>query len=130
MLSPPFLAMAPNYFCNESGHENFQNLQDWQDFANVIDKGKSLSEALLFAWEEHIVYRNCSDCQKQFLYTTCSPHVLSLEFSSCKSVNNLSSYCGLVDAKIRASDKDLPALIGPIVAGAFVLIFKVNSYNF
>ena len=39
MLSPPFLAMAPNYFCNESGHENFQNLQDWQDFANVIDKG-------------------------------------------------------------------------------------------
>ena len=24
------------------------------------------------------------------------------------SMNNLSSYCGLVDAKIRASDKDLP----------------------
>ena len=24
------------------------------------------------------------------------------------SINNLSSYCGLVDAKIRASDKDLP----------------------
>ena len=23
-------------------------------------------------------------------------------------MNNLSSYCGLVDAKIRASDKDLP----------------------
>ena len=49
MLSPPFLAMAPNYFCNESGYENFQNLQDWQDFANVIDTGKSLSEALIFA---------------------------------------------------------------------------------
>ena len=29
---------------------------------------------------------------------------LSLEFS----MNNLSSYCGLVDAKIRASEKDLP----------------------
>ena len=27
-------------------------------------------------------------------------------------MNNLSSYCGLVDAKIRASDKDLP-VIGP-----------------
>ena len=26
-------------------------------------------------------------------------------------MNNLSSYCGLVDAKIRASDKDLPVLI-------------------
>ena len=25
-------------------------------------------------------------------------------------MNNLSSYCGLVDAKIRASDKDLPVL--------------------
>ena len=37
---------------------------------------------------------------------------LSLEFSCIelvhKSMNNLSSYCGLVDAKIRASDKDLP----------------------
>ena len=26
---------------------------------------------------------------------------------TCNSMNNLSSYCGLVDAKIRASDKDL-----------------------
>ena len=26
-------------------------------------------------------------------------------------MNNLSSYCGLVDAKIRASDKDLPVLL-------------------
>ena len=25
-------------------------------------------------------------------------------------MNNLSSYCGFVDAKIRASDKDLPVL--------------------
>ena len=45
-------------------------------------------------WGEHVVYKNCSECQKQFLYTTCS-------------MNNLSSYCRLVDAKIRASDKDL-----------------------
>ena len=27
-------------------------------------------------------------------------------------MNNLSSYCGLVDAKIRASDKDLPVTLG------------------
>ena len=26
---------------------------------------------------------------------------------TCNSMNNMSSYCGLVDAKIRASDKDL-----------------------
>ena len=39
--------------------------------------GKSLSEALLFAEHggEHVVYQNCSECQKQFLYTTCSPQV-------------------------------------------------------
>ena len=62
-------------------------------------------------WGEHVdvVYRNCSVCQKQFMYTTCFPHVLSLEFSCIELfylMNNLSSYCGLVDAKIRASDKD------------------------
>ena len=38
-------------------------------------------------------------------------HVLSLKFHVLKSMNNLSSYCGLVDAKIRASDKDLPVPI-------------------
>ena len=27
---------------------------------------------------------------------------------TCNSMNNLSSYCGLVDAKIRVPDKDLP----------------------
>ena len=44
---------------------------------NIIFKipntGKSLSEALLFA--EQVVYKNCSECEKQFLYTTCSPQV-------------------------------------------------------
>ena len=27
---------------------------------------------------------------------------------TCNSMNNLLSYCGLVDTKIKASDKDLP----------------------
>ena len=31
---------------------------------------------------------------------------------------DLSSYCGLVDTKIRASDKDLPVLTGLKVKGA------------
>ena len=30
---------------------------------------------------------------------------------TCNSMNKLSSYCGLVDAKIGASDKDLPVLL-------------------
>ena len=38
----------------------------------------------LRTWGEHVVYKKCSE------------------------LNNLSSYCGLVDAKIRASDKGLP----------------------
>ena len=29
-------------------------------------------------------------------------------FMVCNSMSNLLSYCGLIDAKIRASDKDLP----------------------
>ena len=69
--------------------------------------GKSFSEALILAStnpkhderffielrvqymkttsSEHVVYINCSECQnknkKQFVCTTCSCHVLSLEFS-------------------------------------------------
>ena len=40
------------------------------------------------------------------MYTTCTAGILSLQFS--RTMNNLSSYCGLVNAKVRASDKDLP----------------------
>ena len=41
----------------------------------TVTKGESLSNALIFCriWGEHVVYRNCSECQKQFLYTTYSP---------------------------------------------------------
>jgi hypothetical protein len=54
----------------------------------------------------------------QNMARTCSAHVLPM-FCPCSalvvfmcwtgnSMNNLLSYCGLIDAKIRASDKDLP----------------------
>ena len=94
--------------------------------------GKSFSEALILAStipqydkrlfielqvrymniasSEHFVYINCSECQNkknQFVYTTCS-ELASFMYWTRNSMNNLSSYCGLVDAKIRASDKDLP----------------------
>ena len=41
--------------------------------------GTSLSEALLFVEHggEHVVYKNCSECQKQFMFS----QGLSLEFS-------------------------------------------------
>ena len=37
----------------------------------------------------------------------CSQHVVNLYFSGY-SMNNLWSYCGLNDARMRASEKDLP----------------------
>ena len=65
---------------------------------------------------EHLVYQNCSKCQNKTKATICvsTQHVLqvlilSLHFSW--TMNNLLSYCGLVSAKIRASDKDLPVLL-------------------
>ena len=59
----------------------------------------------LRTWGEHVVCINCSECQnkKQFVCTTCSPNVLSLSFSCIELVNQ---YCGLVDVRINASDKD------------------------
>ena len=57
----------------------------------------------------HVVYKNCSECQNknQFVYTTC-PELVIFLYWICNSMNNLLSYCGLLDARIRASDKDLP----------------------
>ena len=39
----------------------------------------------------------------------CAQHALNLYFS-CNSINNLSSYCGLTDARMKASEKELPVL--------------------
>ena len=51
-----------------------------------------------------------------FMGRTWAEHVLSM-FCACtfhgNSVNNMLSYCGLIDAKIRASAKDLPVLTLP-----------------
>ena len=45
--------------------------------------------------------------QKQFLYTTRSELVF-FWVRSRKSMNNLLSYCGLTDARMNPSEKDLP----------------------
>ena len=45
----------------------------------------------------------CFDIQNNI----CTQHVVNLYFS-WKSMNNLSSYCGLTGARMRASEKDLP----------------------
>ena len=74
--------------------------------------GKSLSEALLFA--EHGENMLCTKIVLNVRNNFCTQHVLPrfelgiFMYWTCNSMNILSSYCGLVDAKIRASDKDLP----------------------
>ena len=57
---------------------------------------------------EHVVYINCSECQsknkKQF------SELVVFMYRTRNSMKNLLSYCGLVDERISASDKDLPVL--------------------
>ena len=75
-----------------------------------VNTVKSLSEALLFAHRDNMLSSKIVlNVRKNF----CAQHVLPrfelgiFMYWTCNSMNNLSSYCGLVDAKIRASDKDL-----------------------
>ena len=48
----------------------------------------------------------CFDIQNNI----CTQHVLNLYFSG-ESMNNLLPYCGLTDARMRASEKDLPVAL-------------------
>jgi hypothetical protein len=74
-----------------------------------------LSEALLFAehGENMLCTKNVLNARNNF----CTQHVLPrfelgiFMYQTFNSMNNLLSYCGLFDAKIRASDKDLPVKI-------------------
>ena len=81
--------------------------------------------------QEHVAYINCFcfDIKNNL----CKQHVLNM-FSSCsvlgnfmywtcKPMNNLLSCCGLVDAKIRASDKDLPVLLSMLLFVRFAFLF-------
>ena len=107
-------------------HHNWNVLSDWdqriqdQSYVQV-----NLFQKLLFLHQlTHNMTKGCSlyykfrtwKLQAQNMLCTwivlnvktknnlCTQHVLSLQF--LYSMNNLSSYCGLVDAKIRAFDKD------------------------
>ena len=49
------------------------------------------------------------------MFSPCSELVVFM-YSTGKSMNNLLPYCGLVDVRINASDKDLPVLThGPLL---------------
>ena len=95
-----FQDLSKNQYCAENEENKIMNNDD---------TGKFFSEALILAStnpqydkrlfielqvqnmkiasSEHVVYINCSECQnkKQFLYTTCSQHVLNM-FSTCSEL--------------------------------------------
>ena len=51
--------------------------------------------------------RICCVHSEQFNYTTCTELGIFMQWT-CNSMNNILSYCGLVDARISASERDLP----------------------
>ena len=73
---------------------------------------KGYTDSLLFA--EHGENMLCTKIVLNVRNYFCTQHVLPrfelgiFMYWTCNSMNNLSSYYGLVDTKIRASDKDLP----------------------
>ena len=73
----------------------------------------NLCQKLLFVHQlTHNMTTDCSwNYHENYKGRTWAEYVL-LIFFACSfhgnSMNNLLSYCGLIDAKIRASDKDLP----------------------
>ena len=88
-------------------------------------KGKSISEALILEsvnpkydkrlfieFPEKYKFTTCCvqilfRMSKQKQNNFCAQHVVNLYFSG-NSMNNLLSYCGLTDARMKASEKDLP----------------------
>ena len=88
--------------------------------------GKSFSETLILAsvnpWEivhwippkntslEHVVFKNCFLFLFDIQNNISTQHVLNLYFWG-DSMNNLLSYCGLTDSKMRASGTDSPVYL-------------------
>ena len=62
--------------------------------------------------------------------TTRAEHVLFM-FCGCgfhgNSMNNLLSYCGLIDAKIIASDKDLPVIQKKQIINMYLASFPLRG---
>ena len=87
----------------------------WNKVDHATGTGKSLSEDPLFA--EHRENMLCTKIVLNVRNNFCTQHVLPrfelgiFMYWTCNSMNNLSSYFGLIEAKVRASDKDLPVLV-------------------
>ena len=105
--SPTFFDLADSLNVNLKTHArtNFALFDQftWQKELCTI-------EYLLHYWKKSTLVQILFWMSNNF----CTQHVLPrfelgiFMYWTCNSMKNLSSYCGLVDAKIRASDKDLP----------------------
>ena len=126
-----FFAQA-SFFCTYSCHSFYSGAFIWTCYfhlqVNLFQTGL-FSEALILAsvnphYDKRLFievpkkykFRTCC-VQKLFFFcfcfdiqnNICTQHVLNLYFLG-NSMNNLSSYCGLTDSRMRASDTDLPVL--------------------
>ena len=70
---------------------------------------------------EHVVYIYCSECQNKNNLCTCS-ELAVFKYWTGKSMDNLLSYCGLVDPRRSVSDKDLPVSPSQIPYDFFKMI--------
>jgi hypothetical protein len=96
---------------NQHTQRKLLNFENWCT-------GKYLSEALMFAsinpqYDNRLFMELPWKIHAQNMSKTCSVHVLPM-FCACSfhgnSMNNLLSYCGLIDGKISASEKDIPVI--------------------
>ena len=123
----------------------FQTFTDHIKY-QICSTGKALLEALILASSNpQYDKRLFSDLQVQYMKITSSEHAVYINW--CKqtpklvifmywtrnSMNNLLSYCRLVDARISASEKDL-TVHGPqktlgqfIIPVTFLLYFNFNQ---
>ena len=67
----------------------------------------------------YVVYKYCFECQNKNKKTNL--------YFSLKSMNNLSSYCGLTDSRMRASDIDLPVGCLRFFVESIVILFLSNQ---
>ena len=80
--------------------------------AKICSTGKSFSEALILAsTNPQYDKRLPIELQVQYMKITSSECFVHKLFSVLTFMNNLLSNCGLVDARISASEKDLPVVI-------------------
>ena len=74
------------------------------------------------------MFKNCSECQTQFLFSPCSELGIFM-YSTCNSMNNLSSYCGLVDAKKKSFRQRFTCTEPPTITLCFDPRFKPSVFE-